>query len=505
MMRLVPLHLTVVLVLLCAGNALAIDGPRLVVSGSSSALGAGATTTIDLSAGGGASGVVLYVPPGYSAALDQPAGSLLGTASVTLELGGAPVELSGSIFAGDPSMPPGGSCGTEVHGAVWLLELGNVTIPLVVDPVADTPEDVFASYRIEPCSADPLLLDRLTLELRGVLRNPGAAGTYVWRALTTPASGPAVESRSSVLLPVRLELEGRLSGSGRAVLEGRLTAGGKAAAGRTITLWAGRRAGSLERNGRAETGRSGRFRLVRTIRQTTVFRATASVPAADVTAKGCGAAIAPGGCVDATIGPFEASSRIVRIAVPKLPTLRLGSRGPQVSKLQRELVSLRYLPPGSVNGLFGERTWHAVVAFQGWEHVPRDGVVGASTWARLQHAQVPRAWDGLSRGVEIDRGRQVLLLVSGGRVIRAIHVSTAAPGHLTPPGHFAVYRKEILSWSIPFHAWMPYANYFYGGFAVHGYADVPPYPASHGCVRVPMVEATVVYGFASIGTPVWIR
>jgi len=43
MMRLVPLHLTVVLVLLCAGNALAIDGPRLVVSGSSSALGAGAT------------------------------------------------------------------------------------------------------------------------------------------------------------------------------------------------------------------------------------------------------------------------------------------------------------------------------------------------------------------------------------------------------------------------------------------------------------------------------
>jgi lipoprotein-anchoring transpeptidase ErfK/SrfK len=157
-----------------------------------------------------------------------------------------------------------------------------------------------------------------------------------------------------------------------------------------------------------------------------------------------------------------------------------------------------------VNGLFGERTWHAVVAFQGWEGLPRDGVVGARTWVELGRARVPLPWGGLARGVEIDRSRQVLLLVDHGRTVRAIHVSTGAFGR-TPGGTFAVYRKETLSWSIPFQAWMPYANYFYGGFAVHGYSDVPPYPASHGCVRVPMVEAPVVYAFAGIGTPVWIR
>ncbi len=499
MIRWLPLQLAVVLALACAANAVAADGPRLVVSGSSAALGAEVATTIDLRLSGSAFDVVLYVPGGYSAALDRPVGDVLGAASATVEVGGTPVEVAGSVVAGD------GSCATGAHDAVWLLELGSATLPLAVDRIVDGPEAAFASYRIETCPADPVALRRLTLELRGVLRNPEGVGTYVWRAVTSSPGGTAVETRSSVLLPTRLELTGRLDRNGRAVLEGRLTAGGKAVAGRTVSLWAGPRTGSLERSGRTTTGASGRFRVLRTVRQTTVFRATATVPAVDVTATGCDAAIAPGGCVGATIGPIEASSGTVRIAVPKLPTLRLGSRGPRVSALQRELVALRYLPSGSVNGLFGERTWHAVVAFQGWEGLPRDGVVGGRTWNRLEHAQAPRPWGGLTQGVEIDRARQVLLLVSGSRVVRVVHVSTAAPGHLTPPGHFAVYRKEILSWSIPFRAWMPYANYFYGGFAVHGYADVPSYPASHGCVRVPMVEATVVYGFAGIGTPVWIR
>ena len=67
------------------------------------------------------------------------------------------------------------------------------------------------------------------------------------------------------------------------------------------------------------------------------------------------------------------------------------------------------------------------------------------------------------------------------------------------------YRKEILSWSVPFSTWMPYASYFSGGFAMHSYPSVPAYPASHGCVRLPAVEAPGVYAFAGYGTPVWIR
>ena len=58
------------------------------------------------------------------------------------------------------------------------------------------------------------------------------------------------------------------------------------------------------------------------------------------------------------------------------------------------------------------------------------------------------------------------------------------------------------SWSVPYKTWLPFAAYWVGGWALHGYADVPARPASHGCARLPMPEAKVVYDFVAIGTPV---
>jgi lipoprotein-anchoring transpeptidase ErfK/SrfK len=52
--------------------------------------------------------------------------------------------------------------------------------------------------------------------------------------------------------------------------------------------------------------------------------------------------------------------------------------------------------------------------------------------------------------------------------------------------------------------WMPYASYFVGGIAMHEYPDVPAYPASHGCVRLPEGEASHVYSFVELGTPVYV-
>jgi len=52
-------------------------------------------------------------------------------------------------------------------------------------------------------------------------------------------------------------------------------------------------------------------------------------------------------------------------------------------------------------------------------------------------------------------------------VYRTIHVSTAAPGHVTTSGNFHVYAKSKMSWSYLFHVWLPYANYVVGGIAIH--------------------------------------
>jgi hypothetical protein len=51
---------------------------------------------------------------------------------------------------------------------------------------------------------------------------------------------------------------------------------------------------------------------------------------------------------------------------------------------------------------------------------------------------------------------------------------------------------------------MPWALYFHGGIAMHEYPDVPPYPASHGCVRMPASQAETVWHWAGQYTPVWV-
>ena len=73
-----------------------------------------------------------------------------------------------------------------------------------------------------------------------------------------------------------------------------------------------------------------------------------------------------------------------------------------------------------------------------------------------------------------------MLLVNSGKVVRAIHTSTGIGGDSpdigTPPGKWKIYRKEVRSWSVPYKTWLPYAAYWVGGWALHGYADVPASP-----------------------------
>jgi hypothetical protein len=183
--------------------------------------------------------------------------------------------------------------------------------------------------------------------------------------------------------------------------------------------------------------------------------------------------------------------------------LEPGDRGPAVRRLQRSLQRLGYLGAGAVTGRYTTATWHAVVAFQGYSRADRDGVAGPRTIARLQRVDRPRARHrNEGPHVEVDLTRQILLVVDGkGDVRRVVHISSGRTGN-TPTGRFTAIRKEQMSWSVPFESWMPWATYFVGGFAMHEYADVPAYPASAGCVRLPAHEARMIYGVADMGMPI---
>jgi len=193
---------------------------------------------------------------------------------------------------------------------------------------------------------------------------------------------------------------------------------------------------------------------------------------------------------------------------PPLPgkAAQYGARVSGAVQLQQQLADLGYLPQSGVDGVIGYQTQQAVMAFQSWEGLVRDGVAGPRTKAALRTARRPRpSAKRPKRLMEVRIGRGVLMLVRNGRAVRTIHVSAGGPGTGTPTGRYKVFRKELQSWSVPFSTWLPYASYFNNGIAFHEYPDVPPYPASHGCVRVPAPEAPLVYRFARIGTVVVVR
>jgi hypothetical protein len=172
--------------------------------------------------------------------------------------------------------------------------------------------------------------------------------------------------------------------------------------------------------------------------------------------------------------------------------------------VQLRLWTLGYLDRSEVSGSLDYVTEQALLAFQGWEGLSRTGTVTGETQVALFRSSRPEpSTHRPGKRVEIHRDQGVLLLIEDNEVRRAVHTSTGSFGR-TPGGTFHVYRKELLSWSVPFHVWMPYASYFVGGIAMHEYSYVPAYPASHGCVRLPAGEANRVYAFVEVGTPVYV-
>ncbi|GAB4267021.1 MAG: hypothetical protein Kow00122_21190 [Thermoleophilia bacterium] len=183
------------------------------------------------------------------------------------------------------------------------------------------------------------------------------------------------------------------------------------------------------------------------------------------------------------------------------PVLRRGATGPLVQYIETRLASLKY-DVGTVDGRYDEATKDAVVAFQKVEGLVRDGEVGPEVWSRIVSAGVPalRLPAGGDR-VEVDLTRQVLFLVNAGRIVRILPVSTGAEGWRTPPGHFRIQRK-LPYWRESALGLLYKPSYFNGGIAIHGAYSVPPYPASHGCVRVPYWATDALYPLLPIGMPV---
>jgi peptidoglycan hydrolase-like protein with peptidoglycan-binding domain len=176
-----------------------------------------------------------------------------------------------------------------------------------------------------------------------------------------------------------------------------------------------------------------------------------------------------------------------------------GAQGQSVRLLQSELNALHYAVP--LSGVFDEGTGRALIAYRKMTGLNRVAYAGSRVFELISHGagsfHVRYRSDG--RHVEADLTRQVLAEIGpGGRVQSLYTMSSGKPSTPTVIGRFRVYSKTPGVNS----EGMVDSNYFIRGYAIHGYAEVPTYAASHGCLRVPIPDAAGIFAWVREGTPV---
>jgi hypothetical protein len=175
--------------------------------------------------------------------------------------------------------------------------------------------------------------------------------------------------------------------------------------------------------------------------------------------------------------------------------LTQGRGGRLVRMVQRGLAQLHYAV--SRSGVYDAATGRAVMAYRKVNGLGRRYDANVTVVRNVlagRGAFKPRH-PGAGRHVEADLSRQVLALIDGGKVVRTYNSSSGAPATPTIIGSFRVYLKTPGTNA----RGMVDSNYFIRGYAVHGYADVPAFNASHGCLRIPIPDARYVFNWLHVG------
>ncbi len=213
---------------------------------------------------------------------------------------------------------------------------------------------------------------------------------------------------------------------------------------------------------------------------------------------------------------------------PLLPVLDLGdilgpgSTGPVVQAFEQRLADLHF-DPGPVDGVYDQSTMYAVETLQKIAGINPGGRIGAYEADALRNFQYPQPLHPTAEPnrTEIDVTHQLLTLYENYQVRLVTTTSTASGVHYcydtpkvnptahvceiaaTPSGRFTYYLFRS-GWDSGVLGALYNPFYFNKGIAVHGYASVPTYPASHGCARIPMNIGEYFHTLVHQGDPVYV-
>jgi peptidoglycan hydrolase-like protein with peptidoglycan-binding domain len=205
------------------------------------------------------------------------------------------------------------------------------------------------------------------------------------------------------------------------------------------------------------------------------------------------------------------------VKVPLARTLAEGMKGDDVAYLQQRLTDLKF-DPGPIDGRFGKSVTMAVWAFQvltGLTGDQEDGKVTPDLWSKMQDpfAIAQQQSDGGPNHLEVDIPKQVAILWANGQPRLITHISTGSGKNwcengvcgvaVTPAGVYK-FDRRYSGWRQSDLGLLYNPVYFNYGIAVHGAIQVPKYPASHGCIRIPMHIAQYFPTLVKAGDPVFV-
>ena len=202
---------------------------------------------------------------------------------------------------------------------------------------------------------------------------------------------------------------------------------------------------------------------------------------------------------------------------------KYGQSGDNVSALQHRLYELGYWV-ADFDGYYGQVTGQAVLAFQKYMGLARTG--NLDEWGAFllsMQSYKPIATSKSGDITEVDKGKQLLFFVKGGKTVWTLNTSTGSDiaytevnqrdggtidgdAH-TPAGRFRIYQAYSDGWEKGQLGELYRPRYFNGGVAIHGAPNIPGYPASHGCVRVSTTFMDWVWdtNLLPMGSNVWVH
>jgi hypothetical protein len=185
---------------------------------------------------------------------------------------------------------------------------------------------------------------------------------------------------------------------------------------------------------------------------------------------------------------------------PVYPDLDPGQNNSDVRLFNSLLRHKKYYV--STGSGYGSPTERAVMAFRKVNKMPRSYNASPEIFRKLADDKggFKLQRPGAGRHVEVDISRQVMVLADHGKAQHIVHVSTGAPATPSDRGSYRFYRRQPGYNSLG----MYFSVYYNRGEAIHGYHTVPPYNASHGCIRNPIPNSVFIYNLVQLGMPIFV-